>query len=139
MTRRHCGHGIAIPQLSWGYIIPSNWNIREDHTMPVSGFYTWEKCNVAVRNLASGTGNLRDRLSDAWGHGLHHLVGQPIPWPDLQQEFNKIAAKLVPEVSVGADARSAMQDDDLRRLASDIVDFYDLVCGRYAVENVPTP
>jgi len=107
--------------------------------MPVSGFYTWEKCNVAVRNLASGTGNLRDRLGAAWDHGLRHLVGHPIPWTDLQQEFNKIAAKLAPEISKGSDAKRTMEEDDLRKLASDIVDLYDLVCGRYAVENIPTP
>jgi hypothetical protein len=99
----------------------------------MSAAYTWEKCHLAVSTLAAGTGSLRDRLGDAWWYSLDQLTSSPIPWDDLQAKLGNIEERLTPEISANEVPR--MNDDGLRALAKEIVDLFDDVCRRYAIEQ----
>jgi hypothetical protein len=53
-----------------------------------------------------------------------------IPWPDLREEFDQIVEQLS-----APDAVDKMQEDNLRKVADEIVSLYDGVCRRYAVDT----
>lgn len=99
-----------------------------------SAFYSWEKCFNAISILASGSGGLRERLRDAWFDSLIRLQGHPIPWPELREKFDDIGERLTPEISAGPEAVHRMHDDDLRKIASDILSLYDSVCREYVLD-----
>jgi hypothetical protein len=98
--------------------------------------YSWEKTYLAVRSLACGQGDLRERLHTAWWSHLTGLRAHPIPWPELQTKLDEIGARLVPEVSTGADSSRHMGNDELGKIAGDIVDLFNRVCDRKAAEDV---
>lgn len=93
--------------------------------------YSWEKFYLAVMALASGRGELRARLSDAYWHNLHSLTGSPLPWEDLQERFKQLQEKLVPEMSSHGTMNSGLGEDDLRGVAKEIVSIFDTVSARY--------
>lgn len=103
-----------------------------------SAGYSWEKCFTGVSILASGSGSLRERLRDAWFSSFIRLMGHPIPWPEIREKLEDIGERLMPEISEAPDAVPTMQNHELRKIASEIVDLYDSVCREYALDPQAT-
>lgn len=93
----------------------------------MDGRYAWEKMHAAVHTLATGTGSLRERLEDAYVSSLillrpdHHF-----PWSDLRQRFENLAQELAPNGRFDL-ALGTWPDDDLQRIAGNIVSLYDRI------------
>jgi hypothetical protein len=91
--------------------------------------YSWEKFFVAVETLAAGRAPLRERLSSAYWHSLAQLIGSPMPWEDLRQEFDQLREWLQPKLSEEAD-QSQTSDEDLTAAAKQIVSLFNRICDR---------
>ena len=96
----------------------------------MDGDNAWEKLHAAVRTLATGTDPLRNRLADAYVSSLMRLRAEHhFPWPDLRQRFEDLMLELAPNGRVDLVLR-ALSDEDLQRIAADIVSLYDRVTRR---------
>lgn len=88
--------------------------------------YAWEKCYVAVGILA-GSGELGERVSDAWIASLMRLKVHEIPWPDLREKFDAIDAKLSDRLG----SITTMTQEELKTIAQEIVELFNSVCRCY--------
>jgi hypothetical protein len=96
-------------------------------------FYAFEKSNNVVRILATGSGNLRERLGQIWWGNLSSLRAAGIDMPDLQRRLEEIQEQLVPEICKVPGATPIMSDKDIQELARKIFDFCVDVNRRYFV------
>ncbi len=99
--------------------------------------YAWEKLYITVRNLASGTGSIQERLADAYISGGYILgLGTQNELPtDLQPSYAAINRTMtrVPaqgdEGDIVATTRQ-MSDDEAVEVAEQIVDLFNEVAHR---------
>ncbi len=97
----------------------------------MSAAYAWEKLYLAVRALATENQPLRGRLYDVYWHNLLILKTHPIPWGDLRQKFEDICHELAPP---GADPKkvlAAWPDEDVSRIAGQVVDLFVAISRRH--------
>lgn len=96
----------------------------------MDGHYAWEKMYLAVRALATDTGSLRARLEDACIPSLISLrLEHHFPWPDLREDFENLMHDMAPEGHFKA-ALALWPEEDLKRIAGDIVDIYNRITRR---------
>ena len=98
--------------------------------MTATVHYAWEKTYMAVRNLAIGSGVLRERLYDAWWDNLNLLTVHPLPWPDLRKKFEQISERMTQDVLEKGITNQKTSEESLRTLALEILELYDNVCKR---------
>lgn len=88
--------------------------------------YAAEKFSNAVRELAIGTGGIRERLRNAYMHNVAHLEPERIP-SDVRDRFIELRASMTwaeptgTEGSIAATTQ-AISEDHAQRLATIIVD-----------------
>ena len=100
--------------------------------MADDGSYAWEKLYLANRNLAAGTGPLKQRLRDAFiPHLMTVVPHRDLLWDDLRQRFEALMEDLAPNNRVDV-ALEEWSEFDLIRIAQEIADIYDTVARRVA-------
>jgi len=99
--------------------------------------YAWEKLYITVRNLASGTGSIQERLANAYlsgGYILNLAKGDDLP-PDLLPSYEAINERMTrtppqgDEGSIVASTRQ-MSDEEAVKVAERIVDLFNEVAHR---------
>src|SRR5438552_4117724 len=96
--------------------------------------YTWEKFHVAVLGLASGQGDIRQRLADAFVGSLIRLKPDELP-EELRDDFRALQKELTsarPEGDEGTVLASTntMSGNRAAELAKQIVSMYDGIAKR---------
>jgi hypothetical protein len=91
--------------------------------------YAWEKLHVAVSILATGTGTLMERLKDAHVSSLIRLQTDDFSDVDTRNRFAILMDGISPQGR--SDVALAMwTEEELRRLAEEVVKLYDAVTRR---------
>lgn len=93
--------------------------IEREGVMPRDFSYTLEKLNIALDVLASGSGELRERLLFAFMPGLQALKAEEDFPPDLAPDFQIIVDLVTAPPTIEA-ALTAMTTDDAASLAKKI-------------------
>jgi hypothetical protein len=101
--------------------------------------YAWEKLYAAIWILAGGTGNLRERIEDAYVSALMRLKPDDFP-KGLRREFSYVLDRLIREepTEPGEGKLRAtlktMNDIELDRIVERIVSIYDKYRGMLTIE-----
>jgi hypothetical protein len=96
----------------------------------MSDDYAWEKLFTAVLILASGSGSLRERLENAYISSLirirpeHHFQDA-----DTKERYVRLIEEIAPEGRSDV-AISMWPEEDLKRIAEELVGLYDSVARR---------